>query len=133
VSPIRTEPVDRAKHRLYLQKALEFFRAAEAAEAAADWNATTLNSVHAVISAADALTAYFLGKRSRSDRHEDVARLLLELTLPGAAERADLALGVLRLKNAVEYEARLIAESEAVAARKRAGRFVLWARQCLEA
>ena len=126
-SPLRVERVEHAKSAIYLRKADEFGAAMVQAAAAKNWNAVGLNAIHAVISATDALTSFHLGKRSRSQDHEDVIVLLRELPLEDVSAKASQALEVLRLKNRVEYEARLFEEDEANVVQLRAERFLAWA------
>lgn len=130
-SPLRVERVEHAKSAIYLRKADEFGAAMAQAAAAKNWNAVGLNAIHAVISATDALTSFHLGKRSRSQDHEDVILLLRELPLQDVSAKASQALEVLRLKNKVEYEARLFEEEEAHVVQLRAERFLAWAHASL--
>lgn len=126
-SPVRVARVEQAKSTIYLRKADEFGAAMVQAAAMKNWNAVGLNAIHAVIFATDALTSFHLGKRSRSQDHEDVILLLRELPLDDASGKAAQALEVLRLKNRVEYEARLFQEEEAHVVQLRAERFLAWA------
>jgi hypothetical protein len=90
-------------------------------------------SVHAGISAADAVCVGRFGVRSASKTHADQARLLHQL-LPDdeAARRASSQLAALiDRKNTVEYEARVCAERDAETATKQAERLVEWARATL--
>ncbi|HEX9815803.1 MAG TPA: nucleotidyltransferase domain-containing protein [Candidatus Thermoplasmatota archaeon] len=127
--PVRAEQLDRAKAKTYMQKANEFERSMDHAAERNDWNAVGLMAVHCAISASDALTTHFLGLRSKSQDHEEVAKLLRTLPVKEASEKADHVIEILQLKNLVEYEARFIDESEATSARKRAERFLAWARR----
>lgn len=128
---LRVEKLPRETFRPYLKKAEAFQRTMEKAAAAGDWNAVGLNAVHAVISASDAVTTFYLGERSRGEDHNDAAQLLRRLPLEEAGERAEHALKVLRAKNLVEYEAREFEAREALAVMKRTTRFVGWAMEHL--
>jgi predicted nucleotidyltransferase len=125
--PVRTEKLERSKGLVYLRKAEEFARSMNDASARADWNAVGLNAVHAVISACDALTTAFLGVRSRSQDHEEVAKLIRNLPVNEAPAKADTAVHVIQLKNLVEYEARDLDPQEAEMVCTKVGRFLAWA------
>lgn len=129
--PIKTENLDRAKAKIYARKADQFARLMDDAASRGDWNAVGLAAVHAVISAADALTTAKLGVRSRAVDHEEVVKLIRTLPSRDAAARADQALAVLGVKNQVEYEARDFEEAEAKATMKQVDRFLRWAREAL--
>ena len=60
----KTHPVERAKYKVYLTKAQEFFNMMQFAQELEQWNAVGLNAVHWAISANDALLIYRLGIRS---------------------------------------------------------------------
>ncbi len=126
---MRTRRVGPAGWRIYLNKAEEFQRAMADAERRSDWNAVGLCAVHMVISASDAITAFYLGERSAADRHVDSADLLRQLDVDDAPEKADQAVQVLDAKTLVEYEARDFQPTEAAATAKKAKRFLPWVRQ----
>lgn len=126
--PIRTEKLDRSRARIYLQKAEEFARSMRQSAVRGDWNAVGLEAVHAVISAADAVTTAKLGLRSRAADHEEVVKLIRNLPSKQADAKAEQAQKVLEVKNLVEYEARTFEQAEAQATMKQAERFVIWAR-----
>lgn len=129
---VRTERLPKAKAGTYLRKAAEFSRAALRAAEAGDWNAVGLNSVHAVISALDALTTYYLQERSRSQDHGDALLLAERIDLPGVRARVRQAEEVLRAKNLVEYEARSLERAEAEAMQKKAQRLLAWVGEQVE-
>lgn len=124
---VRVVPRSNAKGSL--AKAEEFFGAAEAAAAGAQWNASGLDAIHAGISAADAALAAAAGLRSVSSDHGFVVRLL-ESNVPAfsAQQRRHMA-GLLQMKNTVAYENRLVTETEARQLLDHAKRFMRWARQ----
>jgi HEPN domain-containing protein len=124
----RTETVGVAAARTYLVKADEFLEAAEVALVAKKWNAAGLGAVHSAISFADAVLAAVVGIRSRESDHGAVVALLDERVAAfGGASRRQLV-GLLRSKNAVEYEHRLLSEAEAIQLVDSARRFARWAR-----
>lgn len=118
---------------MYLKKAAEFERAMQDAVDRKDWNAAGLNAVHAVISAADAMTTFYLGERSAGDSHLDVVDLLRQLPLPDAGEKAQQAFHVIHEKNVVEYEDIDFDAKTAERIEKQAARFHEWARSKLRA
>jgi len=123
--------VSRSQAQNYLGKAQQHL--AGALESIDRYDTAVLLSVHAAISAADAVAAGLFGIRSVSQNHADQPRLIRQL-LPedGAAERAaEQRAALIDLKNTVEYEARRFKSEEAVVATKRAERVVNWARSAL--
>ncbi len=130
---MRIRHVEKSRYRIYLQKAGEFYEEMEAALAGGRWNAVGLNGIHCLISSCDALTVCFLGKRSASQRHEDVIKLINELDIDEKTKRSRLgqALSILQPKTKVEYEGELFTEKEARPMAKRVERFYAWAREML--
>jgi hypothetical protein len=126
--PGKTRPVPKNEYRSYLVKATEFARTMENAHSAGDWTSTGLAAVHCVISANDALLAYFGGIRSISPSHDDAALILVD-TLAGTDVRSNAThlRRVIAQKNLIEYESRLFTAAEAAAALKHAQRFLVWA------
>lgn len=119
----------------YLHKAGQHLALALQALTQRRWDSAVLLSVHAGISAADAVCVGRYGVRSASKTHADQVRLLRQL-LPDddAAKRASSQLAALiDRKNTVEYEARVCTERDAETATKQAERLVEWARTSLGA
>jgi hypothetical protein len=129
----KTRKLAPARHAVYLKKAAEFERSMGDAALREDWNAVGLNAVHAVISAADAMTAFYLGERSVGGSHLDVIALLRQLPLDDAKERAQQAAQVIHEKNVVEFEDVDFDEKSAARIEKQAVRFLEWARLKLRA
>ncbi len=131
---MRIRHVKKSRYRIYLQKATEFYDEMENALANERWNAVGLNGIHCLISSCDSLTVYFLGKRSASQNHEDVIKLINELDIDEKTKRDRLgqALSILQPKTRVEYEGELFTEKEARTMAKRVGRFYGWAKGVLE-
>ena len=102
-------------------------RAAEAG----NWEGAALAAVHTAISTVDAVTVFYLGQRSRGQKHEDAIALLSATGIPAIAEKRRQFLDILRLKNAVEYEARTTRRAEAEQAALQAERLFLWAKDLL--
>lgn len=129
---LKTRSVSRERHGTYLKKAREFLRAAESASALGDWNAVGLNAVHAAISAADALLAYYGGVRSTGDSHHDVAGLLRQhIEDEQLGSKIQTLSKVLTYKNLAAYEDREVTKAEGRDAEKLARRFLDWAQSRL--
>lgn len=109
----RTRPVDKDLHKLYMEKASEFFSVMKFATQNELSIAAGLNGIHCVISCCDAITAFYLEKRSASTRHEDVIALLRKLSLKDIEIKIRQIMSILSVKNLVEYEAREFRDYEA--------------------
>jgi hypothetical protein len=103
---IHTEEIRKNLFAVYLEKAEEFYRLMIMAEDQELWNGVGLNAVHCAISACDALTTFYLGERSRSQKHGDVLILLERIPLEEIREKSRQVTSILAIKNLVEYEAR---------------------------
>lgn len=128
----RIETLPKSAGRDYLQKAERFCQMMRAAAAANNWEGAALAAVHTAISTVDAVTVFYLGQRSRGQKHEDAAALLSATAILGIAEKRRQFLDILRLKNAVEYEARTTRRAEAEQAALQAERLFLWAKDLLK-
>jgi hypothetical protein len=124
--------VSRGEARKAQAKAEEFAQAAASEATAERWNAAGLAAVHAGISAADAALIAMAGLRSVSEDHGAVT-VALEEQVPEfkAGQRRQLA-GLLRLKNTVAYEQRLLTPTEARQMADQARRLVRWSRQIVD-
>ncbi len=131
---IKTRPLAANLYRNYLEKADEFLEMAKGAYEKRKWNASVSSAVHAGISAADALTTFFLKERSAGSEHGQVFQLLSRLPLR-AEERKQLdhLQRLLGAKNKAEYEEILLRQKDAEASLLDAERFVKWVRQKLAA
>ena len=131
---MRTRVVDKFKYRNFLQKAREFYDEMNVAYSAMRWNAVGLNGIHCVISCCDAVTVYFLGKRSAGERHEEVVKLLQQIgdiDKNVMNQRVTQVLDVLRPKTRVEYHAEVFSEKEAKMMVKQTKRVYGWAMDLL--
>ena len=119
--------VVRSEARTALTKSLEFSEAAQAEAAAKRWNAAGLAAIHSAISAADAAMIAAAGMRSTSQDHGALIPLL-EAQIPEfkALQRRQLG-GLLKKKNQVAYERRLLSDVEAKLLVDQAMRFTRWA------
>ena len=132
---MRTRIVDKFKYKNFLQKGREFYEEMNVAYSAKRWNAVGLNGIHCVISCCDALTVYFLGKRSAGERHEEVVKLLQQIgdiDKKVINQKIAQVLDVLRPKTRVEYHAEVFSEKEAVVVVKQTKRVYNWTTDLLK-
>jgi len=131
----KTRQVNKELYRNYLQKANENLEAAKESLQAKRWNAATINAVHSGINATDALTVFMIGVRHAGERHEDALSLLQTLNLQKdeVKTKSRQLSRLLSIKNASEYEERLIREKEAGKAVRDAERYVEWVKGRLQA
>lgn len=110
----KTRDVPKAQYSNYLKRAEECLIAARAACEREEWNSSAINSIHAVISFADAMCVYFLGKRHSGEDHNEAAKLFKSVKDDDdTAKNTNRIIRVLRMKNMAEYEERLVSRSEA--------------------
>lgn len=129
---LKTRQTDKAKHRIYLNKASDFYETMIDAFEKENWNSVGLAAVHCVISATDALLTYQSGIRSVSQDHREVAQLLRQhISSEGVAENAKRLLKVIGVKNLVEYEARNFTQKEASTTVKDTERYFEWVKSLL--
>lgn len=130
---VRIRRVNKVLFENYLKKAKEDLDTARECLDAERWNAATINAVHCGISACDALTVFMIGVRHAGERHEDAVSLLQTLNLPKdtLASKGRQLSRLLEIKNAAEYEERLITQKEATEAARDAERFLEWVEQIL--
>jgi len=103
-------------------------RCAQAELLAGRFSAAGLAAVHAGISAGDSITAHTAGLISTGTSHFVVVQMLQQSVpggMPANAERQ--LLGLLRIKNDIEYTERQPAEPQARVLVDQAARFVRWA------
>ena len=125
--------VQPAQARAAQSKAEEFAASAIRDLDAECWNAAGLAAVHAGISASDAALIASCGLVSTSQDHGAVVALLEEQVGEyGAAQRRQL-LGLLKMKNTVSYEQRLLTETEARQMVDQARRLSAWSSAIVEA
>jgi HEPN domain-containing protein len=128
VKGLATKPVKVGSDRMYFSKAEEFLRGARTLAEMGMWNSSAVLSVHAVISACDAISARFLQLRHSGADHMHAVELLKSLPLDKAEIQAKLrqARRVISLKNTAEYEDRLIQQRDALEMLRDAERVVEW-------
>lgn len=100
----KVRKIDKDFYKIYLEKADEFFKIMKYAQTQNLWTATGLNGIHCAISACDALTAFYLGERSTSTRHEDVVILLRKIGIKNIETKIKQVLSILSVKNLVELK-----------------------------
>lgn len=127
----RTTP--RSNARAALVKCLEFTASAQDALGAGKWNSAGLSAIHAGIAAADAALIASAGLRSASQDHGAVIAML-ERQVPefSATQRRQFA-GLLKMKNQVAYEQRLLTDIEARQLVDQAARLARWATGVVDA
>lgn len=110
----KTRDVPKAHYSNYLKRAQECLTAAQLTYEREDWNSSAINSIYAVISFADAMCVYFLGKRHSGENHNDAASLFKSIKDDDEiSANANRIIRVLRMKNMAEYEERLVSRTEA--------------------
>jgi uncharacterized protein (UPF0332 family) len=129
---IKTTHIPKPDHVNYLKKSEEFLSSAHDSLAQGKWNAAGLNAIHAGISAADAVLAALHGVRSVSPKHDDILKLFSSLVKHKAVEENINHLRhLISMKNIVEYDQRLIAQSEAISLSKHSERFIAWGKSVI--
>ncbi len=131
--PVKTRHVDRSLFGNYLKKARENFEAVRDCIDNGRWNAAVMNAVHCGINACDAVTVFTIGLRHAGDRHEDAIALLQSLNLDTEvlSSKTRQLSRLLGVKNAAEYEERLMTGRDAQEAATSAERLLHWAEELL--
>jgi len=129
----RVRHVDKSLFENYLRKSEECLDTALECLRTRRWNAAVINAVHGGISACDALTVFMLGVRHAGERHEDAISLFQTAGLPKdiLASKSKQLSRLLGIKNAAEYEERLMNENDAKEAVRDAERFISWVKEFL--
>jgi len=130
---VRVRHIDKSLFKNYLRKSEECLDTASECLKRGRWNAAVINAVHCGISACDALTVFVLGVRHAGERHEDAISLFQTVGLPRdvlTAKSRQLS-RLLGIKNAAEYEERLMNENDAREAVRDAERFFGWVKEYL--
>lgn len=122
----KTRAVDKNRYRTFLLKAKDFASMMDVSLKEGKWNSAGLQAVHTVISASDAVIVYYGGVRSAELDHREVVGLLQDIIGKGAATALRHVSRVIAKKNLVEYEERLITQTEARDMVEHAKRFFEW-------
>ncbi len=128
VRGIATRPARIGSDKIYFTKARDFLNGATMEAKKENWNSVAVLSIHAVISASDAICARFLQLRHGGADHMQAVELLGSLPFERSEIDSKLkqARRIISLKNAAEYEDRLIKQTEAQEMLKDAQRLVEW-------
>lgn len=119
-------PVSKSDFRGYLKTAIEYIEGARDHFSKERFIATCGDCVHGMIAANDALTIFFLGRKSISHQHTDTIHLLKQVApqddqLSKEITRFQRVLG---LKHAAEYDGGKVNHHDAEIALKDAERFL---------
>ena len=123
---IKTQQVEKRSYKDFLSKATDFYRGIEVTQKEKLWCVMGLCSVHATISAGDALTANYLGVRSTAQDHRSTKELLEKIHIDGIGQYVNVYERIIAKKNAIAYEQRYFTEKEAIEVGKQAQRFYEW-------
>lgn len=131
---IRIRDTDRSEYRSYLKVAQEYLESAKDNFAKGRFIPACGDAVHSVIAAGDALTIFFLGRRSAAQSHIDSIHLLKQVA------PADEDLGnqithyqrILGLKDSAEYGGGNVDRNDAESAVRGAERFLSFVQKRLQ-
>ncbi|WKT57918.1 HEPN domain-containing protein [Candidatus Nitrosotenuis chungbukensis] len=108
-----TRDLDKGKYAGYLAKAEKSLKVSKIALREGAYDAAVMNAVHSAINALDALTTYFLGKRS-SGQHANPPSLTKSILTPQEQDDIEKQYkSLIRLKNASEYQPDMMKPKEA--------------------
>ena len=126
----KTAEVRRAEAHLYLDKAVQFAKAAQSELERKRYDSALLNAIHSAISSTDSVTTALLGRRSTDPDHYQAVDLLEEAagSAPEIKAKSRQVRSLLGRKNLVEYESRPATARDAVDGVERAIRILEWAR-----
>lgn len=134
IDVVETQKVEKHLYSNYLKKAKEYLEGMKDELVHRRWNLTVLAGVHCTISACDALTIFFLGKKHKGIKHADAAKLLVSIEGLDSRELSDKSsqlISILDFKTPVEYDKTVFKESDARELAKRVGRFHNWVKEKL--
>ena len=129
---IKTVSVERSLYRSFMEKSEQFISSAREMHEAGRFNVSASNSVHACISAADALCVWYLGKRSAGEKHADAVNLVKSAknSEEFTANAAKFS-RVLSVKSLAEYDVRMAGKKDSESALINAEKFVEFVRRSL--
>lgn len=131
---VETQKVEKYMYSNYLRKAQEYLEGMKDELVNRRWNLAVLAGVHCAISACDALTVFFSGKKHKGIKHADAAKLLASiegLDPKELREKSNQFISVLDFKTPVEYDKTVFTESDARELAKRVERFYDWVKEKL--
>ena len=76
---VETQKVEKHLYSNYLRKVQEYLEGMKDELTDRRWNLAVLAGVHCAISACDALTVFFSGKKHKGIKHADAAKLLASI------------------------------------------------------
>lgn len=136
IDVVEIQKVEKHLYSNYLKKAQEYLEGMKDELTNKRWNLAVLAGVHCTISASDALTIFFLGKKHKGIKHSDAAKLLAsveELDSKELAEKSSQFISILDFKTPVEYGKTVFKEPDARELAKRVERFYGWVKEKLPA
>jgi HEPN domain-containing protein len=134
IDVVETQKIEKHLYSNYLEKAQEYLEGMKDELANKRWNLVVLAGVHCAISACDALTIFFLGKKHKGIKHSDAAKLLMSvegLDPKELAEKSSQFISILDFKTPVEYDKTVFRESNTREFVKMVERFYSWVREKL--
>ena len=126
---IRTRPATSKDGKIALLKAQQFLDEANDAFKKERWDAAGLNSIHSSICGADAMLIFAAGIRCAAQDHSSVVNLLEKYVKGFKGSPRTQLVGLLKMKNDVAYEQRLISQAESQRIVLAANRFMTWVQQ----
>ena len=104
---------DPQKASSYITKSKEFLEMAKLAVQHANYNSAVTNAIHSAISALDALTVSYKGKRG-SENHTEVLSIVQGILAPQEYQEIKKQFtSIINKKNAVEYQPDLMTAKDA--------------------
>lgn len=131
---VETQKIEKHLYSNYLKKAREYLDGMKDELTNKRWNLAVLAGVHCAISACDALTIFFSGRKHKGIKHADAARFLASiegLDPKELREKSSQFISILDFKTPVEYDKTVFKESNARELAKKVGRFYSWVREKL--
>lgn len=131
---VETQKVEKHLYSNYLEKAQEYLDGMRDELTNGRWNLAVLAGVHCAISACDALTIFFLGRKHKGIKHSDAAKLLASiegLDTKELGEKSSQFISILDFKTPVEYDKKVFKESDARELLKKLERFHTWVKKNL--
>lgn len=131
---VEMQKVEKHLYSNYLRKAREYLDGMKDELINQRWNLAVLAGVHCAISACDALTIFFLGRKHRGIKHADAAKLLAsieDLDPRELREKSSQFISILDFKTPVEYDKTVFKESDARELAKRVEHFYGWVKERL--
>lgn len=123
----RVERLGKERFLVYRERATGLAQTMEESWGKSERHGASLSAVHATISAADALTVFYLGERSRGQDHRELISLLERLPLDNAAEYAQRVSTVLGKKSDAEYGSAGLTLRDTGRIVSQSRRFIRWA------